>query len=261
VSAFTLWHTMAGNIEPQPVTTSMERGHYLEPAVAQWTADRFELELDRGGCWRNRARPWQVASPDRIGWANTAPHDLRGVVEVKTAADYEEWGPDGSDLVPPYYRAQVVWQCDTLGVPCAYMGVLLPRLEFRGYVIHPAEGEAEFIREEARTFLDSLAEGVEPGLDAHRTTYPTLRELHPDIEHRTVDVDPALAARYSRAVLGLRAAEDEHTMARTLLADAMGSARYAADADTGVRIADRRRGPTGIPYVRASDRLPVYPPA
>ncbi len=255
VSPFTLWHQMAGDAPEQPATPAMERGHYLEDAIAQWAADKLDCELTWGGCWRNRDRPWQVASPDRMVVGTYG----EGVLEVKTAADFEDWGPEGTDLVPPHYRCQVVYQLDTLGLEYGYIAVLLPRLTLRLYEIRPAIGEAEYIREEAYRFLLSLAEGVEPPLDVHKTTYPTLRALNPRVEDRTVELEPALAARYSRAVLGLRRAEDEHTMARSLIAAAMGSAKRAVDADTGDPIAVRQLDSRGNPYVKAANRLPVYP--
>lgn len=249
-SPFSLWYEMAGAVEHAGPTKAMTRGHYLEDAVARWIADQYSLTLVSGRCWRNRARPWQVASPDR----RVVDPSIRSfgaptvaVVEVKTAAEYERWGPDGSDEIPPYYRAQAVWQCDTLEVDTAYVGVLLPRLELRGYVIHPAPGEAEFIREECRMFLDSLAAGEPPDVDTHGETYKTIRVLHPQITGEDYDVPPELARQYARSILGLRAAEDEYNLRRSQLAQQMGD-RHRARYD-GRTLADRRPGPKGSPYV------------
>jgi putative phage-type endonuclease len=254
-SPFSLWYRMKGALAPEVQNAAMERGHYLEDAVARWVQDQHVLTLRAGGCWRNRSRPWQVSSPDRLAITpRGTPYEVRGVVEVKTAADWEKWGPDGTDEVPPYYRAQAVWQCDTLEVDTAYMGVLLPRLELRSYVLHPAEGEAEFIRERVRDFLDSLAADVPPDVDGHSETYSTLRALHPGIDGTEVDLDPDLAQRYARAVLTLRAAEDEHTYARSLVAAAMGDAQKGML--DGRKVAGRQPGPKGSPYVKAgTDRV------
>src|SRR5215213_7291573 len=65
-SPFSLWYAMATGVDLQRPTAAMERGHYLEPAICAWLADRFELATRPGGCWRNHERPWQVASPDRL---------------------------------------------------------------------------------------------------------------------------------------------------------------------------------------------------
>ena len=49
-SAYSLWHLMAGNTEPQPNSAILERGHYLEPVIAE--------------CSRTSAAPTN-ASPSR----------------------------------------------------------------------------------------------------------------------------------------------------------------------------------------------------
>jgi putative phage-type endonuclease len=261
-SRFSLFYRMAGAVAEQPDTPQPARGHYLEDGICRYVADQYGLTLAPGRCWRNHARPWQCASPDRlvvdpttmdrIPWGRSVYDSASAVVEVKTAADFELWGPDGTDEIPAHYRAQAVWQCDTLGVPVCYMGVLLPYLELRSYVIRPAAGEAEFIREQCLEFLATLADGDPPDVDATDATWSTLRALHPDIGGDT-DVPPELATDYARSLLDLKAARAEHALRRNLLADHMGSARRARL--DGRTVAIRQPGPTGIPYVKpAPDR-------
>jgi putative phage-type endonuclease len=255
-SRFSLWYRMSGGLPEEPQTPEQSRGHYLEDGVARWLGDVYDLNLIPGGCWRNRDRPWQVACPDRLvttlmqqQTGGTGYRIPTAVVEVKTAAKFEDWGPDGTDEVPPYYRAQAVWQCDTLGVPRCYMGVLLPFLELRGYVIEPAPGEAEYIREECREFLDSLEAGEPPDVDEHDATWTALRALNPNIVDEDSLVEAELAIGYARAVLNLKAAETEHTLRRNQLAQHMGLARRAVYDERTLAI--RQPGPTGIPFVKA----------
>ena len=278
-SRFSLWYRMAGELGADPESKVQSRGHFLEPAVAAWLADQHGFTLRPGLCWRNRARPWQVASPDRLvdtpGSRRSLSDPARygAVVEVKTAAESEPWGPDGSDIIPPYYRAQVVWQCDTLGLPKGYVGVLLPRLEFRGYVITPEDGEAEWIREEVRSFLDTLVDGEPPDVDAHGATYRTLRVIHPDIEPRDVPVPDELAYAYAASVVGLRDAKVRAQYEQNRMALALGGSKRAVldrpdDAKPTV-VAQRQPAPqTGVPYVAATrskrtlaDLAALYDPA
>jgi putative phage-type endonuclease len=271
-SRFSLWHRMAGLIPPQDETDQTRRGHYLEDAVAQWFADQprefGQFRLDPGGAWAHPERPWQAASPDRLvsGLCGHADGDCviwhpRAVLEVKTAADMDEWGPAGSDEIPPYYRAQVMWQLDTLGLPVAYVAVLLPRLEFREYRIDYNAAEAEYIRAEARAFLDSLPGGPaeqRPNLDGHAETYAAVRTLHPDIDPRDEEVPVELAREFCDASNALKAAKAREAAARVRLADHMGTAQTAVfiDGDTRIKLADRRAKGDGIPYVQAASRLP-----
>lgn len=254
-SRFSLYYRMAGQLEAKPETPRTQRGHYLEDAVAAWLADQYPmLRFSRTGSWVNKARPWQSATPDRV------VRDGRravGVAEIKTAADWEEWGPDGSDEIPAHYRTQVVWQLDTLGLDVGYIGVLLPRLQLRAYTIRPADGEAEWIRGEVRAFLDSLPGGPaeqEPDIDDHDETYVAVRQLHPQISDEEVEVPLELAQPYCAAVTALRGAENEHQLRRSQLAQHMGDAKKAVFG--GQTIATRQSVRGGTPFVKAATRLP-----
>lgn len=272
-SPFSLWYKMAGYVEPEPQTDQQSRGHYLEPAVVAWLRDQYQLTIAPGGCWRHKRRRWQVSTPDRLAVGPPWEEDglfysgtALAIVEAKTAADWEAWGPDGSDEIPPYYRAQVVWQCDTLGLDTAYVGVLLPRLEFRGYVIHPARGEAKYIRDACRTFLDSLQAGVPPDIvnsPANGETYRVLKALNPlvDKEAGPVQVTEEEARAYCHAVERYKSSKDVHDYERNLMAQRMGTAAKAVVVvgDAVRTVAYRQGGAVGVdPYVKAPPvaRLP-----
>lgn len=269
-SRYSLWWRMRGALPLEQQTRAQTRGHYLEDAVARWLADQYNLTLAGGGCWRNRERPWQVASPDRMSVDMAYPAQLEhfqtpghrtiydAVVECKTAGNWESWGPDGTDEIPAYYRAQVVWQCDTLGVDTAYVGVLLANLEFRGYVIHPTHEEIDLVRAEARDFLDSIAADQTPDIDEHGATYTVIRQLHPDIDRDSVlEVDEELAHEFVAAVTTSREAERAKDLAVNRLADAMGSSHKATA--WGVKIAHRQTNGRGAPYLKPAATLPTPP--
>jgi hypothetical protein len=196
-SPYSLWYQMAGQVDRGIETVNQTRGHYLEPAVAAWVAD----------------------------------------------------------------RVQCIWQMDTLDLDTAYVGVLLPGLEFRGYILHPNPGEPEFIREQARAFLDSLAAGDPPDVDSHSQTYKTVRALNPDIEERDAEIPLDLAHRYRAAVLDRRAADVAEADATSRLALAMGTAHNAVvtDGDRTLKLAYRQTNGRGDPYVKAVKRLPDLP--
>jgi putative phage-type endonuclease len=264
-SRFSLWHRMAGLVDPQEPTDATRRGHYLEDAVASWFADQHpEYLIDKGRAWAHEERDWQAASPDRLLrdrtrfiQADPGPH---AVLEVKTTADADEWGPSGTDQIPPHVRVQVVWQLDTLGLPVGHVAALLPRLEFREYRIDYNPDEAAYIRAEARAFLDSLPGGPaeqRPDLDAHGATYQAVRVLHPDIDGTDSPVPHWLARSYCAAVTDLRKATKAHDYWRTVLADHMRTAKRARY--DGRTIADRRAKNGAPPYVQAATRLPAIP--
>jgi putative phage-type endonuclease len=259
-SRFSLWHRMAGQLETTPETPRTMRGHYLEDGVVRFLADQYpHLRFGRTGTWVNKARPWQSATPDRIA------RDGRkavAVAEVKTAADWEEWGSDGSDEIPPYYRAQCVWQMDCLGLRTAYVAVLLPRLQLRAYTLNYDQGEADWIRGEVQAFLDSLPGGPAeqvPDIDAHDETYVAIRQLHPGIDDREVEVPFELARAFCAATTALRQAKQEAQLRTSELAAAMGDAKKAVvrtAPDVVKTIAGRQSQRGGTPFVKAATRLP-----
>lgn len=264
-SRFSLWHKMAGLVEHDSVgNDATRRGHYLEDGVARWFADQHpEFTVEPGKAWAHRERDWQAASPDRLllvdvpreGFSrNLKPAAL---LEIKTAASDVEWGEPFTDEIPPYYRAQVVWQMDTLGIPVCYVAVLLGGLRFAEYRVDYNADEAVYIRGEAKAFMDSLPGGPaeqRPGIDDHSETYVALKAINPDIDG-DIEVPDELAVRWCQAVTAKREAESAHDLARNELVDYMGTARRAMW--LGKSIATRQRSRSGDPFIKAATRLPV----
>jgi aminoglycoside/choline kinase family phosphotransferase len=81
---------------------------------------------------------------------------------------------------------------------------------------------------------------VRPDLDAHSSTYQTVRELHPDIEDEAVEVPEEIGRAYLDAIAADKAASAEKDRASAAVLDAMGRARRASL--DGVQIAMRVPG-------------------
>lgn len=240
-SRFSLWHRKRGLVAAEPDNHAMRRGRLLEATVATWFAEEHpEYRVRRTGTWVNRARPWQLATPDRLLTTLTD----RALLEIKTAADASEWGEPGTDEVPVHYRAQVIWQLDTFGLTRAHVAVLTA-LDFREYVVEWNRSEAELLRGAGREFLDTVERDERPDIDEHGATYRVVRELHPDIDDIEVEIEPALADRYRRAVADYKAAELTKQQATAAVLDALGDGRRAVVA--GESIAIRVPGRAGAP--------------
>jgi putative phage-type endonuclease len=275
-SPYSLWHVMAGLVEPEPDNDVKRRGHYLEPAVAAWFTDQHpEYALLPGGTWQHKARPWQIASPDRLltpyvveaeilnedGTLDRGePAEPTALLELKSASDDSEWGRPGTDEIPNGYRAQVVWQMDTIGVHRCHVAVITAYLEFREYVIDYDPDEAEFIRSEAVRFMDSLPTGgnpQRPNIDEHSATYEAVRRMHPGIDRaRDVELDHDTARDYCQARLALTAAQDEERRTKSVIANLLGDARRALY--NGQTIAYRKPNGDNAPSLCASRNLPDF---
>lgn len=270
-SRFSLWHRMAGLIDPEPDDDEKRRGHYLEPSIAAWFADQHpEWFIERTGTWGHPDRRWQTASPDRLVHRSVdRPTDI-ALLELKSAATTDEWGDPGTDEIPVGYRAQVMWQMDTLGIHTCHVAVLSAYLEFAEYVVHYDPDEAAYLRDAARRFMDSLPGGPHerrPSLDGATVTYQAVRQLHPDIEPIDVDIDERLAAEYRQALDDFKRAEAEKSRLTAEVADAIGTGRRAVITNpngkaepVAVRVPGRGDNPPFLrpsPVKRTTTRIPT----
>jgi putative phage-type endonuclease len=225
-SPFSLWHRMRGTVSDDiDVTPHMEWGTRHEPTVAQKFAEEHpQWTVQKTGTWANRNRSWQRATPDRL---LVYRGRLHGLLELKTSAKDDDWGPDGSDVIPVHYRCQVLWQLDTLGLPVAHVACLIAGWDYREYEIRASSDEQEFMRERAQAFIRSIADGDAPKIDGHGETYRVVKQLPDGVEDTHVDVLPQLADRYVAARAAMKDAETELNETRSLLLDEMGNALRA----------------------------------
>lgn len=215
----------------------MSNGRHLEAAIADWwmaTHDPLEnLVAAPAGLYAHPDRPWQLATPDRllhlpcpncdgtggelIGMLELQCQDcgssgagsLIALLEVKwvASATWDGWGEPGTDDIPVYYRAQVLWQADVLGVSTVYVAALGPG-GFRSYTVHVderAEEDLRMMRGAGQDFHRRLVEGDIPDLDGHDATLSALSRLYPAVGEGDVQVPVDLAERYRQA----RADRDE----------------------------------------------------
>ncbi|GAB3213291.1 hypothetical protein GCM10027294_43480 [Marinactinospora endophytica] len=254
VSPYRLWHLKNGAVIDGPTTDAQARGHYLEDGIRRWWADRHpEFEVAVGGTYTHVERDYQLANPDGLLVQDGKPV---GVLEVKTdSQDDTAWGQPGTDEIPLYYRTQVMWYLDVLGLEVAHVAVLTARLEFREYVVHYDETDAAILRARAEMFLDSLLFGEVPDIDSTDSTYQTIRDLHPEIEDREVELSLDEAAAFARARDNKKAADAEWTRVRSEMADRMGTAKRAVF--LGQRIA-ARQAKNGTPFVVADRKCPPH---
>lgn len=239
---YTLWHEMAGIIEPAPIAEArqddFDYGHACELAAREY------WKFKNPG-WRISQGEVQVSNPD-LPFPNLATVDLRGsrgslrrVVEVKTARDLGEFGDDGSGEIPRDYAAQILMQMlitgwhDTADLVCwAQYGK--PRI----YHVEYDPEVAEAIIGLCADFVESLATGQKPALDNTVSTYETVKALHPDIDGTTVEIPPTLAAHLLDANRDAKFIEDALRGRKSELLDLMGNAQIAEVA--GIKVADRR---------------------
>lgn len=244
-SRYSLWHLMAGNVEPQANNAILQRGHYLEPAIAAWFADQLQeddrldptLSVVSAATYIAAGNPRHVASPDRIltkdvthrqGKSQWSTTTRAALLELKSGQNDWEWGETGSDDIPIGYRCQVQWQLHVMDLDVCYVACITSRLEFRWYRIERDQDDINYLIAAADAFLASLDAGVEPDVDGSGHTYAAIRELHPDIDGTTVELDPATAAEWVEVIAAEKRAHAAKQDVQNRIAHLMGSAQYAA---------------------------------
>ncbi|MGW7350893.1 YqaJ viral recombinase family nuclease [Streptomyces sp. NPDC054784] len=262
-SRFSLWHKKAGlPTPPFEASPAMEWGNRLEDAVAgKWADEHPGMLPCPSGTWRHETREWQRATPDRLIHPEPAdvftPTAPTALLEVKTAAISDGWGPSGSDEVPVHYRCQILWQQDTLGLTApAWLAVLIGGSDYREYVISYDEAEARLLRDAAERFLDDVRNGVRPDIDDSTATYRTVKAQPDGMDDVDVDIPAELGQRYLAAVDAHKQAEAAKRQAAAEILDLIGTGRRAVD-PSGGRIAYRtvRNGRTHAltPYTSRKD--------
>lgn len=258
-SPFSLFWEMTGLSQPEP-TEQMEMGTRLEPVVIDIFTERHpEIRTIRNpGTWLHKDRPWQLANPDALlvlpGVGARRRPDC--ILEVKTTGYGDEWGTPGTDQIPVHYLAQVLWYLDTLGIRWCIVAVLIgSRNHYEEYLVEADPVAAAELRIIAREFLDRLEAGIAPELDGHVATYDVVRQLHPEIDGSTVDIPDDIALNMAKAKSLLVVPTERFNLAKTELAQFMGSAQKAFYRD--LKVADRRSKQGGTPYVQLANNLSV----
>lgn len=251
-SPYSMWVKMRGDVPAQEQTKRMARGHYLEAGVLNWWVDQHpEVTHVSEQVYATReSLPWAAATLDALA-TDSLGNTI--VVEVKTAARADEWGVPGTDEIPAYYAAQVLWQLALVPqAQFAHVAVLLgPGLEFAEFVIQRDDDLIDAITARCKDFFDSLAGDDPPDLDDHVATYEAIRAIHPDIEPGlTVELTPEQADEFLAAGDAAKAAISRERAAKTVVLAALGKAQYGVT--DGLRVARRQPSKNGVALYAAT---------
>jgi predicted phage-related endonuclease len=106
---------------------SLWLGKALELPICEWVAEQVGMDL----CYpkpytmhTNDARPWMAATPDAFMGTPGASF-YHALLEAKTASWPDDWGDNGSPMVPTTYLAQGTWQMAVCEIDVCYVGVYL----------------------------------------------------------------------------------------------------------------------------------------
>lgn len=251
---YALWHRTKGLIAPEPDKDIFRAGHAYEHTLAYlWRAANPGWQLSPGEVrfQRDDLGVPALATIDRRASRGRA----RRVVEFKIARSLEEWGDDFTDEAPADYLVQVTLQQLITGYTKypAHLMVMGPYFKSHTYEIPFNQELADVILERCVSFWKSLDSDVPPPLDDTKATYECVRELHPDIDGREVQLDPELAAEYLTVDGQYKALEKRLRGLKSRVLAAMEKGQRAVVVDQ--KIADRRPNGKGSVSLYANTKL------
>lgn len=257
-SPFNLHWVKRGAIPDDYDTERLSLGRHLEPWVADRFADMYpEYHVERAGLVVSSERGYQGATPDRVLYDDECRCGAEGdelcaclppgedespvgALEIKTSATFEEWGPDGTDEIPPYIRAQALWQLDAMGLDWVMVACLfLLTQKIRVYRIERDEEDIALMRKRASEFLADVAAERVPDIDHTAATAQALSLLYPLTGDGETEIPADLAADYRYAKASLDDAKGHYGLLTNRVRAAMGEADAKYAMSGGQKVAVR----------------------
>jgi putative phage-type endonuclease len=249
-SPFDLYYRKLGMLEPDRDNDAMAWGRDLEDVILRrFAREHPEFHTTPGGLYHHGGDHRWMATPDGLAFETVnvtawdGPPEFVGgetvaVVQVKTAGSQEHWGEPGTDVIPPYYLAQVRWEMHVMDVRTAFVPVLFAGRTYREYVVEQNDEDVALMVAEADTFLKHVQAEEPPDIDWRPATTQALKQLHPDVDDTTVTV-PGIWQRQWRIADRLqKAAGERKALAENRMRGRMGRARTAVD-EQGRKVATR----------------------
>lgn len=227
-SAYYLWAVKTGNIPADTKDNEpMFWGRTLEPVIRDEFAKRYPYKVEETGTWANRDYPWMVANPDAL---ITSDSGEVGILEIKTAGYEDDWIVPPEDVygtyegIPPYYRAQVQWYLQVLGLKFGYLAVLFSGRKFRVYRFEADAFEQSVAFEKASEFRQLIIDNKKPEFDGAEATYDAVRKMSPGVSDAEVELGE-LGMHWSNAKAELASAEIKSRELSAKVIDALEGAK------------------------------------
>jgi putative phage-type endonuclease len=232
-SPLSLYFAKLGVLDENEGDYRMALGTALEPYVISCFTRLTSKTTETVGLLQSTERDWQLATPDALA-------DGHHPLEAKTALSEDDWGPSGSEMIPLYYRCQLLWQMDVLGADYGFLCVVFLRSgEPRWYRIDWDGGDVAVMREAALEFLDRLERSRPPRPDSHEATQRALRGAYPPRADVTATCSRRLRIQYAASLKRRREADEKHMLVTNKIRYEMGFASRLVDPD-GDTVATRR---------------------
>ena len=236
-SAYTLFHKKQGNIDDtvEPNWAIRFGNAFEAPILALYQEEHPEAEIFLTGTFANKEHSWKHANPDALAKVNGEWQ----IIEVKTArAGFRE--------LPAHYEAQVIWYMHVTGIRKARL-VAVAGMTWQEFEIDYDPFVAETYDKAVTQFWNYLQENKAPDWDGSKSTYETVRALHPDIEDDDTRIELETWLELKEALRQQAKADEKVNLIKSQILDQMGKAKYGWVGDR--RVVSRQAKGKGKPYL------------
>jgi putative phage-type endonuclease len=243
-SAYTLFHKRLGLIEDNIENNWPIRfGKAFESAVlGLFGEEHSNLEVMQTGTFVSNDNDWMHANPDALAQDKTDKSLM--IVEVKTARS--SW----SEL-PPHYEAQVMWYMHVTGIKKAVV-VGVNGMTYQEFYVDYDPFIGKLYEDRALEFWNALKDQVAPNWDGSKSTFETVRELHPEISDESVDLH-TFGHELKDAQMQYEQAEYRLNEIKSKVIAAMDKARYGyvvSESGEQIVVAQRQSRNGGKPFLQ-----------
>lgn len=224
-TAFEVYAEKVGDLDQFEGNRYTDAGNRFEPEVLNWAEEQLG-RLERNITVRYGSAP--IASNLDARWVDTGRP-----VEAKTAGLFgplsDEWGDDGTDVVPPHYLVQCQAQMLCTESDLAYLAAFLGGRGFAMFKIHRSEKVCKYLATYLPDWWDRhVVKRVPPPMG--NTSLEVLKRLRRE-PNKVVEVAPQLVADFEQAKAAATAAEKAKEAAQKALLAEMGDAEAAEFGD------------------------------
>ncbi len=250
-SRWQLWLEKAGRLEPEDLSANehIRRGNFLEPAIAEWAADKWGMKI------RKVKRYKQHPDVPRLG-ASLDYESQEGKlipVEIKSSEARQLWEVDGDTILdaPLKYLLQVQTQLACAGAEYAWLIVMLAGKLYR-MKVHRHDDTIQKILAEVKDFWATVDEKKEPKPDFAADSALIASLMQVDKE-KVVDLTgnnhlPVLCAEYLESGETEKKAKEKREAAMAEIRGIIGDAGKAMA--KGFKITTTMVAESQISYVR-----------
>lgn len=230
-----LWLEKLGKLKPEPENVAMKMGNYFEDGVLQWVEDELGVRPKRNQPRRHPDYPWWRANLDGLLTIDGKPVP----VDAKFCAESDEWGPEGSDIIPMEHMVQGYHQSACVGAERFYIAASLfgsfGKRRFTLYEVPIRPATLEAITEGLRAFW-ACVEQERPPETAPVASLETAKRIIRTPGAWGV-VPSEVIQRYEAAKAAIKEAQAHKDEAEAELLTLLGDAEVAVytDADDGGR--------------------------